>query len=111
VNGRLVQHMHDADWDIVVEDETVYVIEEELMEILSRGEIENTVGLYKQLRFDFDWDALKYKSRRFLSIVYDVLEKNILDENIIQLTVDEVRIAEYQIFCVGNMMKFKVCLN
>ena len=107
--GRLEQSIN-GNWDIIIGDEVVYEIEDEIIHVIDQEEKGiNLIQIYNYMKYDVDWKMLKFKSRRFMGILFTSMERQILSGHL-PLHGDVVVGHQWMVYTQYGM-KFNINLN
>jgi len=105
--GSMEENSFSGNWDIWIGDEVVYEVEQELVPLMDHTNDRQLFDLYEYVK-NISEQELKYKSRRFLTIVQGSIEKLIINGNL-PLT-GSVTIGPYEVTYTNNR-KFLISLN
>ena len=107
--GRMEKNIVTGNWDIYIGDEVVYEMEDEIVHVMDQEEKGiNLIKIYNYMRYDINWKNLKFKSRKFMQIVFSAIEKQIVFGNFPlqgSIVIDE----NWIVYTKG--MKFNIILN
>ena len=107
--GRMEKNIVSGNWDIYIGEEVVYEMEDEIVRVMDQEEKGiNLIKIYNYMRYDINWKNLKFKSRKFLQIVFSAIEKQIVLGNL-PLNGSIVIEANWIVYTKG--MKFNIILN
>lgn len=104
--GSMEMNEYSGNWDIWIGEEVVYEVEPELVPLMDHTNDCQLFDLYEYTK-SLDCD-LKYKSRRFLTIVQNSIEKLLLNGNL-PLT-GRSTIGTYEVIYTDSR-KFLISLN
>lgn len=105
--GSMEINTYSGNWDIWIGEEVVYEVEQELAPLLRHTNDKEMFDLYAYAK-SIDAEMLKYKSRRFLNIVQQSIEKLLINGHL--PLVGTTVIGSYEVIYTNNR-KFLISLN